>query len=115
MPRTMTTVLPVCGGTTYDRIDEALRGFAQYDEFRAGRVRRSDYCAWVRAHLGFLAELGLDEERANLSTRFPRDERRQVAGILADLAAAGAVAGDAYPEREYAELRGRVEARWNHG
>jgi predicted O-methyltransferase YrrM len=111
----MTTALPTArGGTAYDRIDEALRGFAQYDEFRHGQIGRADYCAWVRAHLGFLADLGLNEDQANLSTRFPHDERGFVAEILADLAEAGVLDAVDYPEEEFTELRRRVGARWAH-
>ncbi|MFL6071873.1 MAG: hypothetical protein ACJ73S_00465 [Mycobacteriales bacterium] len=111
----MTTALRAArGGTAYDRIHEALRGFAQWDDFRRGLIRRADYCVWVRAHTGFLADLGLDEEHANLSTRFPRHERGHVAGVLADLAESGVVDGVDYPEEEFAAHRERVAARWTH-
>jgi predicted O-methyltransferase YrrM len=111
----MTTALRAArGGTAYGRIDGALRGFAQYDDFRRGLIRRADYCAWIRASAGFLADLGLDEEQANLSTRFPRHERGHVAGVLADLAGSGVVDAVDYPEEEFAWHRDRVAARWTH-
>lgn len=114
MPATMTTLPTLLGGTAYDRIDGALRGLARYDEFRRGQLGRVGYCAWVRAHLDFLADLGLNEDQANLSTRFPRDERGFVAGILAELVEAGVLDAVDYPEEEFAELRRQVVSRWAH-
>jgi predicted O-methyltransferase YrrM len=97
-------------GTAFDIIDTALRVFPEYRRFRAGELDRVAYSAWVEASG---ARLGLDEDKRNLSTRFPLDGRRLVRSAMADLEALGVLSDESTVD--FDEFAADVGQRFDHG
>lgn len=103
------------GGTAFEFIEAALGDLPEYQDFRAGKISRSDYSDWIEVNADRLIDAGLNEDRRNLSTRFPLDDDRYVAEILADLDAAGVITGVDYPDGEFEQLAKRVAEHTDHG
>jgi predicted O-methyltransferase YrrM len=103
------------GGPAVDRIEQVLCAYREYVDYRAGRLDRSGYGAWLDAHVAELCAAGLTEDQCRLSTRFPADERRFVAEALDDLRSAGIVPSVRYPEASLPAFRAAVTTRFEHG
>lgn len=105
----------VRSGTAYSVIDSALRGHAEYRDFRDGSMTRADYSRWVESRFDELSELGLNRDKQNLSTRFPMNDHECVANVLATLAEDGLVPGAGYPVDAFEQFAERVAGEWDHG
>lgn len=110
----MTTAPRLSSGPAIGIIDRALRDIPEYQEFRAGRISREQYCRWLHTEAPAPAEVGLNADQLNLSTRIPVDERAAVHHALETLRQDGIIAHCDYPEAEFDAWRERVDAVFEH-
>mgnify|MGYP005814121863 CR=1 FL=1 len=101
-------------GPAHDLIDRTLTDFVQYRRFRAGWGTREAFCRWVRDYFSRGGLPGLNEDQANLATRFPKDERRFVAEVLAELHDSGMARSREYSESDYQAFRDSIEGSFEH-
>lgn len=104
----------VSAGPAHALIDSILTNSVQYRRFRAGWGTRDAYCRWVRERFSHGDVPTLNEDQANLSTRFPRDERTFVADILRDLRDSGMTPSHEYSENDFRDFRRQLDAGYDH-
>jgi predicted O-methyltransferase YrrM len=109
-----TTIPGIAAGPAYDQIDGALRGHREYRAFLRGSLDRAAYCRWLSSGAVTAEGLGLTEDQLNLSSRFPVDETAYVDRCLRTLRDRGVIESTRYPEREFTEIRRRIDERYEH-
>src|ERR1700730_4557104 len=103
------------GGMLFGTIDAVLKGSSEYRAFRAGSLSRTHYDEWVIANLPRLENMGLAEDAANYSTRFPQDEVGFVESIVGHLRTAGLLPAEPHPEPTFADFCSKIEVHFEHG
>lgn len=100
-------------GTAHRLVCERLSGLRAFEDFRAGRLSRSDF---QHAVDGLRCDdWGLNEDQLNLATRFAHDGAATVRDMLTTLSHDGAIASPEYPEAEFDAYEAQVERRFVHG
>ncbi|KAK6537419.1 hypothetical protein TWF694_011606 [Orbilia ellipsospora] len=102
------------GGTIFTEINQVLSSFPPFNSFRGGEISATEYQKWVQED-GFGTVEGLNEDKINLSARFPRDKHEFVRMVLSQCRALDIIDDDSYDAKDTDEALGKVEASYEHG
>lgn len=101
-------------GPVYEHADALLQERRFYHEYKAGRIDARRYARAIDASRASLVEVGIAPSDVPFLKRRPPDDRRAVAGILADLHRRGRLPRVDWDEAGFLRHELRMKAEFQH-
>lgn len=106
---------PAVVGPVFDIAYSVLKSCPEYEMFRASRISRAEFAAFLDGIAPVLIDAGLPAEDIHFAKRYPPSDVEFVAGRLEYLSRCGVLPSPDYDREWYDQLAAEIRANHYHG